>query len=216
LHEGDRPAHRVLEVRLAFDEVFERGRGRVLEVRHEHVRAAVQGVDDHLAVDRTGDLDAPVAEIGRSLGDLPRRSADLARLVEEARTFTGVEAGLDALTSREELPASRAKMALEISDESQGLRRQDALGSGDRRTQHGDSGSTGSEEDLRGIHARTLPRIPREGGRPPGGGGGAERAGLSQVKKVSPTATRARARRGSPSGLSGSRSPGQHAFRSGS
>jgi hypothetical protein len=69
--EADGPGDGVAQVDLALDEVVP-GRGhRVLEVRHEDPRAGVQGVDDHLAVDRPGDLDAAVR---RSAGISPTAS----------------------------------------------------------------------------------------------------------------------------------------------
>ena len=49
--ERDRPLDGVDEVRLALDAVRPRGRVRVLEVGHEDLRARVERVDHHLAVD---------------------------------------------------------------------------------------------------------------------------------------------------------------------
>ena len=60
--ELDRALDRVGQVDLALDDVGPRRRQRVLEVGHEPARARVQRVDDHLAVDRAGDLDAPVLQ----------------------------------------------------------------------------------------------------------------------------------------------------------
>jgi hypothetical protein len=50
-HVVDAPADRVAQVDLALDVVVPARRVRVLEVRHEHVRARVERVDDHLAVE---------------------------------------------------------------------------------------------------------------------------------------------------------------------
>ena len=63
--ELDRALDRVGQVDLALDDVGPRRRQRVLEVGHEPARARVQRVDDHLAVDRAGDLHAPVLQGGR-------------------------------------------------------------------------------------------------------------------------------------------------------
>ena len=69
---------RVDQVRLALDHVRPGRRVRVLEVGHEDLRARVERVDHHLPLGRAGDLDAPVLEVGRRLGDLPVALADLA------------------------------------------------------------------------------------------------------------------------------------------
>src|SRR3546814_2726433 len=50
-----RSGDRVAQVELALDQVVPGRRRRVLEVRHEDAGAAVQRVDDHLAVDGAGD-----------------------------------------------------------------------------------------------------------------------------------------------------------------
>ena len=75
--ELDRALDRVGEVDLALDDVGPRRRQRVLEVGHEPARARVQRVDDHLAVDRAGDLDAAVLQVGRRGGHAPVALADL-------------------------------------------------------------------------------------------------------------------------------------------
>ena len=75
--ELDRALDRVGQVDLALDDVGPRRRQRVLEVGHEPARARVQRVDDHLAVDRAGDLHAPVLQGGRRRRDLPVALADL-------------------------------------------------------------------------------------------------------------------------------------------
>ena len=72
-------ADRVAQVRLAVDEVRPGRRVRVLEVRHEDVRARVERVDDHLAVDRAGDLDAAVEQVGGERRHGPVAGARLAR-----------------------------------------------------------------------------------------------------------------------------------------
>ena len=67
----DRPVDGVAEVALTLDAVRPRRRVGVLEVGHEDARAGVQRVDDHLPVDRTGDLHAAVVELRRNRRDLP-------------------------------------------------------------------------------------------------------------------------------------------------
>ena len=88
--ELDRARDRVGEVDLALDDVAPRRRERVLEVGHEAARARVERVDDHLAVDGPGDLDAAVAAGRRGGGgDLPVALADLARLGQEVERLAG-------------------------------------------------------------------------------------------------------------------------------
>ena len=71
--ERDGAVHRVAQVDLALDRVLPGGRVGVLEVRHEDLGARVEGVDDHLAVDRAGDLGAAVLQVGRARGPPARR-----------------------------------------------------------------------------------------------------------------------------------------------
>ncbi len=75
----------VLQVGLALDHVGEDGRGRVLEIGHEHFGAGIQRVDDHLAIDRAGDLDPAVEKVSRDLGDRPVALADRFCLGEKVR-----------------------------------------------------------------------------------------------------------------------------------
>ena len=76
------------------DDVVPRRRVRVLEVGHEDAGARVQGVDHHLALDRAGDLDAPVLEVLPAARRPPVAGADCRGLGEEVGELAGVEAGL--------------------------------------------------------------------------------------------------------------------------
>ncbi len=76
--ELDRAGDRVAQVALAVEQAFERRRRRILEIGHEHLRAGVQRVDDHLAIDRPGDLDAAVLQCG---GNRARRCHSESRIV---------------------------------------------------------------------------------------------------------------------------------------
>ena len=70
--EVDAAANRVAQVDVALDVVVPLRRVRVLEVGHEDAGARVERVDDHLAVDRAGDLDAAIGDVG---GQRRRRSS---------------------------------------------------------------------------------------------------------------------------------------------
>ncbi len=82
--ELDRAADGVEEVHLAGDHVLPRRRAGVLEIRHEAIRPRVERVDDHLAADRTGDLDGAFQQIRRLRRDAPVGGSDGLRLGEEA------------------------------------------------------------------------------------------------------------------------------------
>ena len=69
--ELERSPNRFLQIGLTFDDVLPRRRKRVFKVSHEHFRARIERVDEHLAIDRTGDFDAAVLEVGRRSADLP-------------------------------------------------------------------------------------------------------------------------------------------------
>src|SRR3954463_8104922 len=107
--EIDRASNRVAQIDLSFDHVPPRWRIRVLEVGHEHLRAGVQGVDDHLAIGRSGDLDASIAQIRRYGRTRPVALADLLRLRQEIEQLATIERGLTFLPARETLPTSRAE-----------------------------------------------------------------------------------------------------------
>ena len=82
------------------------GRGGVLEVGHEAGGAGVQRVDDHLAVDRAGDLDAAVEEVGRERRHLPvgrrgsPRSRGGSRAARRRRGAPGARRGAPAARAR--------------------------------------------------------------------------------------------------------------------
>src|SRR5438093_4850730 len=61
----DTAADRIAQIKMTLDGVVPLRRIRVLEVSHEHAGAGIQRVDNHLAIHRTGDLDAAVLQIDR-------------------------------------------------------------------------------------------------------------------------------------------------------
>ena len=124
--ERDRPVHRVAQVDLPLDGVLPGGRVGVLEVGHEHLRARVERVDDHLAVDRAGDLGATILQVGRRGGDLPRRVVpDLSGLGEEVRYRTGVERGGPLHPQREQLAAAGLEGPVQLGHERERVGRED-------------------------------------------------------------------------------------------
>ena len=131
---GNRPADGVHQVGLAADEIRPRRRCGVLEVGHEHVRARVQRVDDHLAIDRPGDFDAPVLQIGGNRADRPLAAAHGGGLGKKIGAGAGVEARLRRAAALEQLVDARPEAPREIFDEGDGGRRQDAVGAFDDRS----------------------------------------------------------------------------------
>ena len=120
--------HRVVHAHLAFHHQAPGRAGGILEVGHEALGPRVQRVDDHLALDRAGDLDAAVEQILRDAGDLPLAVANLLRFFQEAWLLAGVD-GLLALDAQgEELLTGRRVLADESGDELDRLRREDFLG----------------------------------------------------------------------------------------
>ena len=117
--EGNRPAHGVAEILLALDDVLPGRRARVFEVRHEDTRARVQRVDHHLAVDRTGDLDAAVEQVGRRRCDLPSRPHGSSVSRRESRSARR------AASSAQQLVAPRPELALQEGDEGERVGRKD-------------------------------------------------------------------------------------------
>jgi hypothetical protein len=81
----------VAQVDLALDQLVPSGCGRILEIGHEDLGAAIQGVDDHLRVGRPGNFDAAIVEIGGDRSDFPVRFADVTRFRQEVGKLTTVE-----------------------------------------------------------------------------------------------------------------------------
>ena len=113
---GDRALDRVDQVDVALDLVAPGRRVGVLEVGHEALGAAVERVDDELAVGRAGDLDAAVRVVGPRRRDLPVAVADLAP--SPSRKPDGLPRCLRACSSS----ARRgAEAFLQLADEGQRL-----------------------------------------------------------------------------------------------
>ncbi len=125
----------VLQVDLAFDVVRPGRRVGVLEIRHEDVGAAIERIDDHLAVDRPGDLDAPVRQVLRDRRDAPVLVvADHLGAGPEIRQFARIVALLLLGARREDALAPCLELAMQIGEEAQ-CRRGEHLGvaGGERR-----------------------------------------------------------------------------------
>src|SRR5690606_22414385 len=98
-----------------------------LEVGHEDLRARVERVDDHLAIDGAGDLDPTIQQVRRNGSDAPFRLSDLLRLGQEVGQLTGVVARLALGACAKELEAPRVEAAMQLGKEVQSLPGQDLL-----------------------------------------------------------------------------------------
>ena len=138
--EGQLAADRVDQGRLAADDVRPGRRQRILEVGHEDARAGVEGVDHHLGLGRSGDLDPPIVEIGRGRRDGPIGLADLAGRPQERRAHARVQLDLALLALAQQLDPKRTEPSLEVGDERERVVGQDALRARDRRASELDAG----------------------------------------------------------------------------
>ena len=125
--EGDRAAHRVVEVLLAVDDVAPGRRRGVLQIGHEDLGSGVEGVDDHLAIAGAGDLDPAIEEVAGRRGDLPVGVPNGSRLRQEIELGASVDRGLALLAGAQQFLAARVEAAVEGGDEGQRLRAQDRL-----------------------------------------------------------------------------------------
>ena len=92
LREADRALDRIAQVDLALRSTLSQvGVSESSKSAMNTLRAGVERVDDHLAVDRAGDLDAAILQVGGNRRDAPLGLANLARL----RQKVGQRAGVD-------------------------------------------------------------------------------------------------------------------------
>jgi len=132
----DGAAHGVVEIHLAADQVFPGRRAGVLEVRHERLHRRVQGVDDHLAIDRAGDLHAPVGKVRGHRGDAPVACAHRGGVRQKLRQRPLIEQRLAPCARLEQLEAPRVEPPVQARQQLQRERRQHLLRALDLGSQH--------------------------------------------------------------------------------
>ena len=137
--EGDRPAHRITEIGLAFDQVVPGRRIGVLEIGHEDIGAAIQRIDHHLAVGRAGDLDAAVLKVARDRRHPPVAVADRLGLRQEIGLPSGIEPALDLGAAGEKTPPLRTEFTLELDGKVDRLGCEHLLIAGLHRPANGDA-----------------------------------------------------------------------------
>ena len=109
----DLAANRVAHVHLAVQRGFPGGSVGVLEVGHIGLRAGVQRVNDHLAIDGSRNLYAAVLKIRRNGVNVPVTFADLFRLRKEVRKDPTVKGSLAFLTLFEQFQPTRIEGAMQ-------------------------------------------------------------------------------------------------------
>ncbi|OIQ92942.1 hypothetical protein GALL_251570 [mine drainage metagenome] len=117
LLEIDPPPDGVYDVDLALDLVRPERRVGIFEVGHVGIGAAIQGVDDHFAIDRTGDLDASAKQILGQRSDGPVAVSDGGGFRQEVRPYAGIQAGLNLDALLQEFLAARFEAAAKLGDE---------------------------------------------------------------------------------------------------
>ena len=104
------------------------GEVAVLEIRHENVGARVEGIDDHLAIDRASDLDTAVLRRSAGAGAHPPVIfSDLARLLKEAGEFPAVEPQLARFPPLQQLETTGVESAMQHGQELDGIGSDDLL-----------------------------------------------------------------------------------------
>jgi hypothetical protein len=147
----DPAANGVAQVDVTLDVVVPLRRVGVLEVGHEDAGARIQGVDDHLAVDRTGDLDPAIHDVAVDRRAHPVSVANRPGFREEIRQLAGVELALPRGAPREQLVTAAAERALQPGRERDRLGRQDLREFGSDAAGDLDAGTVAGGAHERGI-----------------------------------------------------------------
>ena len=124
LLQRNRLAHGVEHIDLARQLVIPVRRVRIFEVRHVAVRAGIEGVDDHLALDGTGDFHAAAFQRLRNRRDLPVAVADVRGFWQEIRALARVEALGPLHAHGQQLLAARLEFTRQFGHQGQCCRRQ--------------------------------------------------------------------------------------------
>ena len=114
----------IFQIDLAFNHIGPDRRRCIFKIGHEHMRPAIEAVDNHLAIHRAGDFDAPVQQVVRQGGNGPGAVADVLGRGQEIGLLTSIEAFLTLHPGGEQLHAAGVKLAVQLTKESQRLRRQ--------------------------------------------------------------------------------------------
>ena len=108
---GDGAIDGVAKIEVPVQIVRPRRRIRVLEIGHEHVRARIERVDNHLPVDRPGDFHATVHQIRGNGGDGPFRLANVLGFGQEVGQFPRVDPRLPLDAAPQAIAAFAPRMS---------------------------------------------------------------------------------------------------------
>ena len=89
--------NRVAQIDVAIDHVVPSRSVGVFEIRHEYLRAGVQGVDHHFAIGRSCDLNAAIGNVFRDGRNFPIIGADLCGLRQKVGSLTVVKIRLPTI-----------------------------------------------------------------------------------------------------------------------
>jgi hypothetical protein len=111
----------LVEVHLALDLVIPLRAVGILEVGHVAVRPGVVGIDDHLGLDRAGDLGVAALQGLGQRRDLPVTFADVLGFGQEIGHFAGIDAGLAGDAGLQQFLAARLEGAMQLGDQRHGF-----------------------------------------------------------------------------------------------
>ena len=100
----------IAQINLPLHHVLPGGRGGVLKAAHVDLHRRVEGIDDHLALHRPGDLHPAVEQIMGDASNAPLRLADIGGLRIKIRQFARIKARLP----RQPLGQQRLERATEL------------------------------------------------------------------------------------------------------
>src|SRR5262245_33868607 len=112
------------QVDLALKVVIPGGRVRILEISHEDIGAGVERVDDHLPLDRPGDLHPAVLQIVRDWRDCPIALANLFCLRKKVRETTFGDLPLSSHSLFQQLPPAILELPGEFGEKLYRISRQ--------------------------------------------------------------------------------------------
>ncbi len=125
---GDCAPDSVPQINMALDEIAPGWRVGILKIRHINAGARIQGVDNHFAIDWSGDLDSPIEQIRGQRSNLPVALANFGGLRQKVRARACIKFCLPLHTGRQQLAAPGSEAPFQINDKIQSFRCQDFVG----------------------------------------------------------------------------------------